>query len=47
MNGDAIDYATMVHGERGADVVMAGRASTVRELTKVLKRLPPESRPDG
>lgn len=41
MNGDPIDYTAMINGEPGADVVMAGRESTVGELRRALRRLPP------
>jgi len=45
LNGDPLDYAPLVDGRPGADVVLAGREPTVQALREVLRRLPPGSRP--
>jgi myo-inositol-1(or 4)-monophosphatase len=44
LSGSPIDYAPMINGEPGNDVVMAGREPTLRALRDVLKRLAPDRR---
>lgn len=43
LNGDRIDYAPMVNGEPGADIVIAGCEPIVEALRGVLKRLQPDA----
>ncbi len=44
LSGSPIDYAPMVKGGPGNDVVMAGRGPTLQALRDVLKRLAPDRR---
>ena len=45
LNAEPLDYAPLVDGGPGADVVVAGREPIFKALREALKRLPPESRP--
>lgn len=44
---DHINYAPLVDGEPGADVIVAGREPTFEALVDALRRLPRGSRPDA
>ncbi|MGD2164366.1 MAG: inositol monophosphatase [Anaerolineae bacterium] len=47
LNGDPIDYAPLVRGEPGADVIVAGRDATYQALADAIRRLPSRSTPNG